>query len=64
MNWGIHFNHRKSLSRFKNFSSSFQLFRHIKYFGHMHRALNTDKKNQLNSLHVNHETNLLNLITP
>ena len=31
---------------------------------HMHGALNIDEKNQLHGLHVNCETNLLNLITP
>ncbi len=33
-------------------------------FGHMYEALNVDKKNQLHSLHVNCEMNLLSLITP
>ena len=33
-------------------------------FGYMHRALIVDEKNQLHSLHVNYETNLLSLITP
>ena len=32
-------------------------------FGHMHEALNVNEKNQLHSLYVNCETNLLNLIT-
>jgi hypothetical protein len=31
-------------------------------FGHMHRVLMWTKKNQLHSLHVNCETNLLSLI--
>ena len=33
-------------------------------FGRMHEVLNVEKKNQLHSLHVNCETNLLSLITP
>ena len=33
-------------------------------FGHMHGALNVDKKNQLHSSRVNCEMNLLRLIVP
>jgi hypothetical protein len=41
-----------------------QTFPSHQMFGHMHEALNIDEKNQLHSLHVNCETNLLSLITP
>mgnify|MGYP003703157751 CR=1 FL=1 len=51
--------HRQCLVNFKLLKTpSYQMFIHI------HTALNVREKNQLYSLYVNYETNLLSLITP
>ena len=54
-------NSTKGVFKFKKFSPKIS----HQMFGHMHEALNADEnKNQLYSLYVNCETNLLSLIAP